>query len=120
MQYDNNIPIYLQVIKDIKTRILNGEMKPGEKMASARDLAIQYQINPNTSARIYKELEQAQICFTKRGLGTFVTEDEKRLETIREEMAAEQITVFVKGMKKLGFGKADLLRILEHQYEDIS
>lgn len=120
MQYDNNIPIYLQVIKDIKARILKGEMQPGEKMPSARDLAIRYQINPNTAARIYKELEQDEICFTKRGLGTFVTEKEERVNTIREEMAAELITSFVKGMKQLGYKKVDLVHILEHRYEDIS
>lgn len=119
MQYDNNVPIYLQVIKDIKARIVKGEMKPGEKMPSARDLAISYQINPNTSQRIYKELEQDEVCFTKRGLGTFVTEDEKRLETMREEMAADLIVAFVKGMKQLGYEKVHLIDILEHRFDEV-
>jgi len=120
MQYDPNIPIYLQVTKDIKTRIMNGEMKPGDKMPSARELAIQYQINPNTSARVYKELEQGGVCYTKRGLGTFVTDDPARLEQIKEEMAATLITTFIKGMKEIGFSKSELIHILERRYDDMN
>lgn len=119
MIYDPNIPIYLQVIKDIKAKISNGDMKPGDKMPSARELAIQYQINPNTSSRVYKELEQGNVCYTKRGLGTFVTEDNTRLAQIKEEMAAELIGTFVKGMKKIGYTKSEIIHILERRYDDM-
>ena len=58
MDYKANIPIYLQVIDDIKKRILTGEIKLGDKLPSTRELAVQYTVNPNTAARIYNELEQ--------------------------------------------------------------
>ena len=118
MIYDNNLPIYLQVINDIKKRVVTGDMKAGEKMPSARDLALQYQINPNTSQRVYKELEMESICITKRGLGTFVTEDEERIEKMREEMASQYIIAFIKGMKGLGYSKEELIHILEHQFDE--
>lgn len=119
MQYDNNLPIYLQVDKDIKTRIVKGDMKPGDKMPSTRDLALMYQINPNTAQRVYKELEMERVCETKRGLGTFVTQDNTRINQLREEMAAENIISFIKGMKELGYQKEQLIHILEHQFDEV-
>jgi len=64
MDYKANIPIYLQVIDDIKKRILTGEIKLGDKLPSTRELAVQYTVNPNTAARIYNELEQCGLCYT--------------------------------------------------------
>lgn len=73
MDYKANIPIYLQVIDDIKKRILTGEIKLGDKLPSTRELAVQYTVNPNTAARIYNELEQCGLCYTKRGLKGFIS-----------------------------------------------
>ena len=83
MEYDNNIPIYLQVIDRIKKDMIQGLLPMGEKLPSTRELALQYNINPNTAARIYKEMEQQKMCFTKRGLGTFVTENPEIFNAIR-------------------------------------
>ena len=52
-----------------------------------RDLAVEYTINPNTVSRVYKELEMEGVCFTRRGMGTFVTEDPERVQQLKEEMA---------------------------------
>ena len=57
MDFSNNIPIYIQVIDDIKMNIIKGNIGLGEKLPSGRDLAIQYKINPNTASRVYRELE---------------------------------------------------------------
>ena len=73
MEFNNNIPIYLQVIEKIKQDIVSGKLKPGEKMPSSRDYSNELGINFNTVARVYRELESEEIVFTKRGLGTFIT-----------------------------------------------
>ena len=57
MRYENDRPIYLQVIEDISRRLIQGELILGEKLPSVRELAVQYQINPNTASRVYKEME---------------------------------------------------------------
>ena len=67
MDYKANIPIYLQVIDDIKKRILTGEIKLGDKLPSTRELAVQYTVNPNTAARIYNELEQVWSVLHQKG-----------------------------------------------------
>lgn len=118
MEFDNNVPIYIQVIKDIKKEIISGVLEAGERMPSGRDLALKYKINPNTAGRIYKELEVQEICFTKRGLGTFVTEDRGRIEHIRKDMAEELLEQFITGMKSLGIKKEEIKQSIEEKYEE--
>lgn len=116
MEFDNTVPIYLQVIRQIKKDLIQGNLHLGEKLLSTRELAIKYQINPNTASRIYKELESEGICYTKRGLGTYVTEDQNVLIQIKEEMAETALGQFVESMKSIGFTKEDVLRLLEQHY----
>ena len=56
MEFNSRIPIYLQVIDDIKKRLVTGGIEPGAKLPSTRELAVEYNINPNTAARIYREM----------------------------------------------------------------
>ena len=76
MEYITEIPIYLQVIRDLEKKIIQGKLRPGDRLPSSRELAVHYRINQNTAARIYRELEDMGYCFTRRGIGTFVSEDE--------------------------------------------
>lgn len=118
MEYNNNLPIYLQVINQIKKDMIQGRLPMGEKLPSTRELAVQYQINPNTAVRVYKEMEQLGMCFTKRGLGTFVTEDVEVITKMKEEMAEELLESFVKEMIDLGFSKEELITIIEKRLEN--
>ena len=117
MEYDNNIPIYLQVINRIKKDMIQGKLPMGAKLPSTRELAVQYQINPNTAVRVYKEMEQQNMCFTKRGLGTFVTEDIAVLTAMRESMAEDLLESFVTEMRELGFSKEELLSVISTRFE---
>ena len=56
MDYAAEIPIYLQVIRDLEKKIIQGKLKPGDRLPSGRELAVLYKINQNTAARIYREL----------------------------------------------------------------
>ena len=95
MNYNSEMPIYLQVIQDIKKKMVQGKIQPGEKLPSNRELAVIYKINQNTAARIYREMEIAEYCYTKRGIGTFVVEDENMFEQIKEEMAEELLRNYI-------------------------
>ena len=74
MEFQNNYPIYLQIADDIKRRIVIGELHPGDKLPSNTDLAVAYTVNPNTVQRIYRQLEVEGITFTRRGVGTFLSD----------------------------------------------
>lgn len=113
MDYNPALPIYLQVMTAIKHDIVAGRLALGEKMPSVRDLAIQYTINPNTASRVYKELESEGVCFTRRGMGTFVTEDKERAVQMKEEMAGELISQFLGGMRRLGISREEAIELID-------
>ena len=82
-------------------------------MPSSREYSNELGINFNTVARVYKELENEKIVFTKRGLGTFITESDQIIEKLRYTMAKNQITAFIDGMKQLGYTKEDMIKFIE-------
>lgn len=113
MNFDPSIPIYLQVENDLKGKIASGRILPGEKLPSGRELAQQYQINPNTAARVYQVLEQEGICETRRGLGTFVVEENDMQQRVREEMARDLARNFLEHMRALGLSAEEIGKILK-------
>ena len=113
MQYDSKTPIYIQVINSLKLDIINERIRPGEKLPSSRDLAVQYTINPNTAARVYQELEREGVCYTKRGMGTFVTDDEEKIVQCRQEMAQGCLTDFLRQIYELGITKEEAIELIK-------
>ena len=109
MEFNHTTPIYVQVIRDIEKKMIQGALRLGDKLPSARELAMMYQINPNTSNRIYRELELMELCYTKRGLGTFVTEDKNKLLKVRREMADQVLMEFLGEMKDLEFTEDEIV-----------
>ncbi len=118
MEYNTGMPIYLQVIHELKKKMVKGELKPGEKMPSNRDLAVLYKVNQNTAARIYREMETRGYCFTKRGIGTFVSEEEEMFEDLKKEMAGELLRNFIHEMEDLGYEKDDIISQIEDYKEE--
>jgi GntR family transcriptional regulator len=113
MEFNNNIPIYLQIIDIIKQDIVVGQLKAGQKMLSVRELAGILKVNPNTMQRVYQELERERITFTKRGMGTYVTEEEKTISSLKEELSKKIILDFVEGMNKLGFSNKEMINTMK-------
>ncbi len=112
MEFNNNIPIYIQVMEKIKQEIVTGKLKLGEKMLSSRDYGNELGINFNTVARVYKEMEMEELLFTRRGLGTFVTESKDRVDQLRYEMAKKQIESFIFNMTQIGYTKDDMINMI--------
>lgn len=118
MEYSAGTPIYLQVIRELQKKMIKGELKPGDKLPSNRELAVLYKVNQNTAARIYREMESEGYCYTKRGIGTFVSEEESMFENLKKEMAEEVLHNFMREMKDLGFKKDDIIvRITDYKEE---
>ena len=72
IDYNSSQPIYQQVIEQIKFTIVNGGLKPGERMLSIRELAKTLKINPTTAAKIYNELAHEGVLVLRQGQGAFV------------------------------------------------
>ena len=113
MQFDPNSPIWLQVMNRIKTDIAAGRIRPGEKLPGGRELALSFSINPNTAARVYQELEKEGLCGTRRGMGTFVTEDTEQIAAVRRSMAEAAIRQFLEHMENLGITRQEAAEMIQ-------
>lgn len=117
-QFDDKTPIYVQIVNLIKKQIVSKVLKGGDKLQSVRDLSTQLRVNPNTIQRAYKELEREGLAFTQRGMGTFVTEDEKAIFTLKNDMAKDVMSKFIEGMKHLGFSNSEIVELISRNLSE--
>ena len=108
-------PIYQQLIERVTGDIIRGTLKPGEKLLSVRDYAIEVGVNANTMQRVYKELEQMEITETKRGQGSFVTEDLRKISALRDEKKAQLALSFIQNVEALGFSTSEMVTYLQER-----
>ncbi|HEX7064038.1 MAG TPA: GntR family transcriptional regulator [Bacillales bacterium] len=106
--FSGKAPIYDQIVQRICNQIVRGDIKPGDKLPSVRELAVQYGVNPNTVKRVYMELDQLGVSEVHRGQGTFVTQDQERLDQLREQLKTDKVKTFVLDMKEMGFGPGEI------------
>lgn len=83
-QWDNDIPIYIQLYQQVIRRILDGNITEGEALPSVRTVAAEYQLNPVTISKAYQMLQDEQIVEKQRGLGLFVKAGVQELILARE------------------------------------
>lgn len=108
-------PIYQQLIDRILGDIMRGTLKAGEKLPSVREYAVEVGVNANTMQRVYKELEQMEITETRRGQGSFVTEDQKKILALRNEMKEQLVTTFLQSVAAFGFTTDEIVQCLQER-----
>lgn len=111
--FNNQTPIYLQIVNEIKKQIISGKLSAGTRIPSVRELAIKYQVNPNTMQKALSELETEGLLFTERTNGKFVTTDEKIIETIKLKFAKEITDKYILEMTSLGITKKGIIERLK-------
>lgn len=111
--FDNNIPIYIQLLEYLKIYLISGTFKSGEKLPSVREFAATFKVNPNTMQKALVELENMKLIYTERTNGKYVTKDQKIIEKLKDEYAMTLAKSYFMGMKKIGLGKADSIKYLE-------
>lgn len=112
-QFDSNMPIYTQLVDKIKLAIVSGEYTRGQRLSAVRDLAAEAGVNPNTMQRAFQELERLGLVYTQRSSGRFVTEDESVIEAAKKALAEESIRSFMDSMRRIGYTREDIIRLLE-------
>lgn len=113
MEFQANIPIYLQVVDHIRTDIMNGKLKPNDKLPSVRELALELGVNPNTIQRAYGELEKDGFIYTERAVGKYVADNAELIKQCRNEKIREIIDEFKEKMLSLGIDEADIITYLK-------
>lgn len=82
----SNLPLYEQIINQVKEYILKGYFKPGDALPSVRKLSTLIDVNPNTISKAYQELERQQVIVTVRGKGTFISNEPNKKIDLQEEL----------------------------------
>ena len=114
MEFDKNVPIYIQIMDEIKHRIIAGTLKAGDKVPSVRDLADELKVNPNTIVRAYQELERDGLTETRRGMGTFIKgEGDLRGDKLKEEIGLAVAKTFVQKMRDAGIKDEEIIAIIK-------
>lgn len=104
-----NMPIYVQIMNSVKEAIAAGEISPSERVPSVRELARDFEVNPNTMQRALNELEREGLLVSERTAGRFVTADKELIEKLKKEMAARTADRFRKEMGALGFRDDEMI-----------
>lgn len=114
--FSNNVPIYAQLIEQIKVGIATGVFSPGERLPSVRDMATEAGVNPNTMQRALAQLESEGLVYSQRTAGRFVTEDGEKIAAAKHDLAQRHIGVFLAAMQSLSISKGEVLRLIEAEF----
>ena len=117
-KFRSDLPIYSQLVEQIKLGIVSGNLLPGERLMSVRDMATEAGVNPNTMQRALQELERDGMVYSQRTAGRFVTENMQVIEREKKKFAEEQIRSFLEAMKKLGYQWEEILALLKEKEEE--
>lgn len=111
--FDNERPIYIQLVEKMKIDIVSGKYQPGDKIMSIRDLAIYYKVNPNTLQRALADLEKDELIYTERTNGKYVTKEISCIERTKQELAQEKMTKYIADMRDLGISSQEAIKMLQ-------
>src|ERR671926_82011 len=112
----DGVPIYLQVVNQVKYLVAAGRLAPGDELPPIRTLAERLLINPNTVARAYRELEVAGVVEKRGTTGTFVSgagSPLARRERVR--ILTERIDALLAEARQLGFDTDDLFDLIRQR-----
>jgi GntR family transcriptional regulator len=106
----SRVPIYRQLIDQVRQGIARGKLRPGVRLPSVRVLSRELVVNPNTVARAYTELEREGMLHTRQGLGVFIAEPQAELSAAaRRERFAESLDRCLTEAVHLGFSAEEVL-----------
>jgi GntR family transcriptional regulator len=117
--FNNETPIYLQIIDRFKMDIANGSLKPGNKVPSVRELALSAGVNPNTMQKALSELERDGYLESRRTSGRFVTDMENQADSLKNDLAHKLCSEFCEGMAKVGFTPEQSLTVYENYLKSL-
>jgi len=118
--FDNERPIYIQLVEKLRLEIVSGKLKQGERLPSVRELALIVRVNPNTMQKALVELENEGLVYTERTNGKFVTTNSELINNIKKELAQEKIKKFLNDMENIGITCDEAIVYLQKLGGDIN
>jgi GntR family transcriptional regulator len=115
---NDGVPIYLQIVNQVKYLVASGRLLPGAEMPPIRVLAERLLINPNTVARAYRELEQAGVVTKRRTAGTYVSDGGSPLaRSERLRIVTERVDALLAEARQLDVATEELLQLVRQRDE---
>ncbi|MCL1829444.1 MAG: GntR family transcriptional regulator [Oscillospiraceae bacterium] len=115
--FSDSSPIYSQIITLFSRSLARGEISPGERIPSIRDMSLHLKVNANTMQRVYREMERSGLISSRRGTGYYFTEDEDMAKKVGDEMARVAVNGFLEEMRALGFSDERIMSELKIRLE---
>ena len=116
--FSNDKPIFLQIEEILKKQIVSGEILPGEKLKSVRELSAEFKVNPNTVQNALKNLENDRLIFTDRTNGKFVSSDDNTISKSKLEQIKTLTKTFTTKMKELGLDEKEIIKFIKENFDD--
>ena len=112
-KFDNQKPIYAQIVDVIRLRIITGVYEAGSKLPSVRELANEASVNPNAMQKALSELEGSGLIYTVRTSGRFITEDIDKIAASRNQLAGQRVQEFLQQMESLGISRGEIVELIK-------
>lgn len=110
---DNNKPVYIQLVEQLKVKIISGEIELDSKLDSVRSLAADAMVNPNTVQKALAELEREGFVYSKRTSGRFVTDNKELIENERKNLVKDNVKKTLDTLINLGYTNDEILSLVE-------
>lgn len=118
IDFSSPLPVYRQIIQDIKLEILSGRLKSGDQLPPIRELAKILKLNPNTVAKAYYTLEEEGYVQSKRGSGNWINYKNANIDSLRRAMIEDEVRSFLERALSLGASKEEIKKIIERYSEN--
>ena len=116
----DGVPIYLQIVNQVKYLVASGRLSPGEELPPIRALAERLLINPNTVARAYRELETAGVVTKRRTAGTFVSEGGSPLErAVRLEILTGRVDTLLAEARQMDVSTDEVVELIHRREREM-
>ena len=110
---DNNKPVYIQLVEQLKVKIISGEIELDSKLDSVRSLAADAMVNPNTMQKALAELEREGFVYSKRTSGRFVTDNKELIENEKKNLVKDNVKKTLDTLINLGYTNDEILSLVE-------
>lgn len=120
LDFRSGIPIYSQIVEQVKQQVISGELKPGVQLPTVRALALELRVNFNTVARAYRLLDEVGIISTQQGRGTYILEvpSPERTDKLRQQALEALTRDYLSEAHRLGCGPDEISKTLEEQLKN--
>lgn len=118
MDFNNNSPIYTQIVEFFKSKIASGKYNPGDRVESVRELSLSMGVNPNTMQRAMSELERDGYLYSERTSGRYITKDTELIDKLKYGLISNILENFLNEMFSLGYKKDEILKIIQKKLEE--